>query len=79
MRQNPRDGTIECFKAKISEGLGAAKARALSSVRRELPSAQLVLEDLYFKKSKGSPQSQRVALTDDTFVQMTKIRWNLIS
>ena len=56
-RQNLRGGKIVDFKAKISEGLGIAKAKILSFVRREFPSAQLISEYLYFDKSKGDPQS----------------------
>ena len=33
---------------------------------------------MYFKKSKGAPQSQYILLTDDNFEQMTKARWDLI-
>mmetsp|Transcript_13073 Transcript_13073/g.28821 ORF Transcript_13073/g.28821 Transcript_13073/m.28821 type:complete len:84 (-) Transcript_13073:605-856(-) len=41
--------------------------------------AQLSLEDVYFKKSKGAPQSQYLKLTEDHFEDMTQSRWNLIS
>jgi len=78
VRQNPRGGEILDFKVKISEGLDVAKAKVLSFVRRTLPAAQLISEDLYFKKSKGAPQSQYVILTDENFVSMTKKRWDLI-
>lgn len=55
VRQIPRGGTIVEFTAKILEGLAVAKAKVLLFVRRTLPSAQLISEDLYFKKSKGAP------------------------
>ena len=57
VRENPRGGTNVEFKSKISEGLKAAKTKVLSFVRRTLPTSQLISEDLYFKKSKGAPQS----------------------
>ena len=78
VRQNLRGGKIVDFNAKFSEGLGVAKAKILLFVRRKLPSAQLISEGLYFKKSKGALQSQYIVLTDDTFTQMTKIRRDLI-
>ena len=42
-------------------------------------SAQLISEDLYFKKSKGAPQSQYLKLTGGDFEDMARTRWNLIS
>ena len=42
-------------------------------------SAQLISEDLYFKKSKGASQSQYLKLTGENFEDMTRARWNLIS
>jgi len=77
--ENPRGGKNVEFKAKVSEGLVVAKAKVLSLVQRTLPSVQLISEDLYFKKSKGAPQSQYVVLTNDNFQQMAKARWDLIS
>ena len=44
-----------------------------------MPSVQLLSEDLYFKKSKGAPQSQYIILTDENFEAMTRARWSLIS
>ena len=79
IRQNPRGGEMVEFTAKISEGLGVAKAKVLSFVQRSLPSAQLISTDLYFKKSKGAPQSQYIVLTEENFLQLTRVRWNLIS
>ena len=38
-RENPRGGQQMEFKTRISEGLGVAKAKVLSSVQRTLPSA----------------------------------------
>ena len=58
IRKNPRGGKLFKFKIKISEGLGVAKAKVLSFLQQTLPSAQMISEDLYFKKSKGAPQSQ---------------------
>ena len=60
-------GKIVDFKAKILEGLAVVKAKVLLFVQRTLPSAQLISEDLYFKKLKGAPQSQYIVLTDDNF------------
>ena len=79
VRTNPRGGTSVEFKAKISEGLGVAKAKVLSFVQDTMTSAQLISEDLYFKKSKGAAQSQYLKLTEDNFEDMTRARWNLIS
>ena len=79
IRQNPRGGEMVEFTAKISEGLGVAKAKVLSFVQRSLPSVQLISDDLYFKKSKGAPQSQYMVLTEENFPQLTRVRWNLIS
>ena len=78
-RENPRGGQQLEFKTRISEGLGVAKAKVLSFVQRTLPSARLISEDLYFKKSKGALQSQYILLTDDNCEQMVKTRWDLIS
>ena len=77
--QNPRGGKSVEFKMKISEGLGVATAKVLSFVQRTMNSAQLISDDLYFKKSKGAAQSQYIKLTEDNFVAMTRSRWNLIS
>ena len=44
-----------------------------------MSSAQLISDDLYFKKSKGAAQSQYIILTDDNFEDMTRFRWSLIS
>ena len=77
--QNPRGGKSVEFKMKISEGLGVATAKVLSFVQRSMNSAQLISDDLYFKKSKGAAQSQYIKLTEDNFVAMTRSRWNLIS
>ena len=52
VRQNPRGGKNVEFKAKISEGLGVAKAKVLSFMQRNLPSAQLISQELYFKSRK---------------------------
>ena len=79
IRENPRGGPSFEFKAKISEGLVVAKAKVLSFVQRTNNSAQLISEDLYFKKSKGAAQSQYLKLTEDNFQDMTRARWNLIS
>ena len=79
IRDNPRGGKVTEFKAKISEGLSVTKAKALSFVRREMPSAQLISDDLYFKKSKGAAQSLFIALTDENFEEKTRFRWGLIS
>ena len=79
IRENPRGGKSVEFKAKISEGLGVAKAKVLAFVQRTMNSAQLISEDLYFKKSKGAAQSQYLKLTEDNFEDMTRARWNLIS
>jgi len=76
--ENPRGGTSFDFDTKISEGLDVAKAKVLSYVRM-MNSAQLISEDLYFKKSKGAPQSQYLKLTGVNFEDMTRTRWNLIS
>ena len=78
-RENPRGGQQVDFKTRISEGLGVAKAKVQTFLQRTLPSARLISDDLYFKKSKGAPQSQYILLTDDNFEQMTKTRWDLIS
>ena len=78
-RNNPRGGTLFEFKAKISEGLGVAKAKILSFLQQSMPSVQLISEDLYFKKSKGAPQSQYIILIEENFEAMTRARWNLIS
>ena len=67
------------FKAKILERLGIAKAKILSYLQRTLPQAKLISEDLFFKKSKGAPQSQYLKLTEENFEAMTRARWNLIS
>ena len=66
------------FDTKISEGLDVTKAKVLSYVRM-MDSAELISEDLYFKKSKGAPQSQYLKLTVGNFEDMTRTRWNLIS
>ena len=79
IRENPRGGTLVEFKAKISEGLGVAKAKVLSFVQRTLPSALLISDELYFKRSKGAAQSEYLALTEANFERMTKSRWYLIS
>jgi len=79
IRENPRGGTSFEFKAKILEGLGVAKVNVLSFVQRTMNLAQLISEDLYFKKSKGAAQSQYLKLTEDNFEDMTRARWNLIS
>ena len=79
IRENPRGGTLVEFKAKISEGLGVAKAKVLSFVQRTLPSALLISDQLYFKRSKGAAQSEYLALTEANFEPMTKRRWGLIS
>ena len=79
IRENPRGGTSVEFQAKISEGLAVAKAKVLSFVQRTMNSAQLISEDLYFKKSKGAAQSQYLKLTEDNFEEMTRARWSLIS
>ena len=79
VRKNPRGGTPHEFKARISEGLGVAKAKVLAFVQRTMNLAQLISEDLYFKKSKGAAQSQYLKLTEDNFGDMTRARWNLIS
>ena len=79
IRENPRGGKSVEFKMKISEGLGVATAKVLSFVQRTMNSAQLISDDLYFKKSKGAAQSQYLKLTEDTFEEMTRSRWNLIS
>uniref|UniRef100_A0A7S1FKZ7 Uncharacterized protein n=1 Tax=Corethron hystrix TaxID=216773 RepID=A0A7S1FKZ7_9STRA len=79
MIENPRGGASVEFKTKISEGLGVAKAKVLSFVQRTMDSAQLISEDLYFKKSKGASQSHYLKLTDDNFEDLTRSRWNLIS
>ena len=76
--ENPRGGTSFDFDTKISEGLEVAKAKVLSYVRM-MNSAQLISEDLYFKKSKGAPQSQYLKLTVGNFEDMTRTRWNSIS
>ena len=39
VRENPRGGKMVEFMAKISEGLGVAKAKVLSFVQHTLPSA----------------------------------------
>ena len=78
IRENPRGGTLVEFKAKISEGLGVAKAKVLSFVQRTLPSALLISDQLYFKRSKGAAQSEYLALTEANFEPMTKRRWCLI-
>ena len=62
IRENLRGGTSFEFMAKISEGLGVAKAKVLSFVQRTMNAAQLISEDLYFKKSKGAAQSQYLQL-----------------
>ena len=48
----PRGGETIEFKMKISEGLGVATAKVLS-FERTINLAQLISEELYFKKSKG--------------------------
>ena len=52
MRENPRGGQLVEFKAKTSEGLEVHKAKALSFVRRSMPSAQLMSDDSCFKSLK---------------------------
>ena len=79
IRGNPRGGKEFNFQTKISEGLGVTKAKALHFVSSSMPEAQLINEDLYFKKSKGAAQSQYIPLTDDTFSDLCKTRWQLIS
>jgi len=64
------------FKAKILEGLGVAKVKVLTFVQRWMNSAQLISEDLYFKKSKGAAQSEYLKLTEDNFEDITWSRWN---
>ena len=75
IRDNPRGGKKVEFKSKISEGLGVTRAKVLAFVQRTMPSAQLISDDLYFKKSRGAAQSQYVVLTDESFKQFTKGRW----
>ena len=79
IRDNPRGGKVTEFKAKISEGLSVTKAKALSFLRREMSSAQLISDDLHFKKSKGAPQSPFIKLTEENFEEKTRFRWGLIS
>ena len=74
IRDNPRGGTLFEFKAKISEGLGVAKAKILSYLQRTLPQAKLISEDLFFKNSKGAPQTQYLKLTEENFEAMTRVR-----
>ena len=79
IRENPRGGKGFEFKARVSEGLGVAKAKVLSFVQRTMNTAQLISEDLYFKKSKGASQSQYLKLEEDNFEEFTRARWNVIS
>jgi len=79
IRNNPRGGTVGEFRVKISEGLEVLRAKALSFLCCTLPNSQLISEDVYFKKSKGAPQSQYIILTNDNFEDLTRQRWNLIS
>mmetsp|Transcript_3889 Transcript_3889/g.4566 ORF Transcript_3889/g.4566 Transcript_3889/m.4566 type:complete len:178 (+) Transcript_3889:93-626(+) len=79
VRTNPRGGTPFDFTVKISEGLEVAKAKVLTFVRRSISGAQLISEYLYFKRSKGCPQSQYVTLSDENFESMTERRWKLIT
>ena len=79
IRNNPRGGTVGEFRVKNSEGIEVLRDKALSFLRRTLPNSQLISEDVYFKNSKGAPQSQYIILTNDNFEDLTRQRWNLIS
>jgi len=81
INENPRSGVHNEFTSKISEGLDVLEAKALSFLCRspDLPNTQLLSENLYFNKAKGSPQSQYVKLTTANFEDLTKRRWGLIS
>jgi len=72
--ENPKIGVHNKFKSKISGGLGVLQAKALSFPHqsRDLPNTQLISEDLYFKKAKGSPLSQYVKLIAANFEDLTK-------
>ena len=78
-RDNPRGGASTDFKVKISEGVEVLKARTLSFVRHALSNAQLVSDDIHFKKSKGASQSQHVILCENNFEDLTRGRWGLIT
>ena len=67
------------FKVKIREGVEVVKARALSFVCRALSNAQLISDNIYFKKSKGASQSQYVILCENNFEDLTRGRWGLIT
>ena len=67
IHENPRDSKNVQFKAKVSEGLGLTKVKVLSFLHRSLPSAQLISEDLKFKRSKGEPRRQHFVLTEESF------------
>ena len=79
IRNNPRGRAVGKFRVKISEGLEVLRAKALSFLHRTLPTSQLISEDVYFKKSKGAPQSQYIILTNNNFEDLMRQRWNLIS
>ena len=79
IREGPRGGSTTEFQSIISEGLGVVLAKVLSFVSRTMSSEKLISQDLFFKKSKGAPQSQYVKLTEDNFKDMMKTRWDLVT
>ena len=79
IRENPRGSKNVEFKAKVPDGLRVTKSKILSFAQRSLPSSQIISEDLYFKRSKGAPQSQYVMFTEEIFSRLTKDLYCLLS
>jgi len=79
--ENPRGGSVHELTFQISEGFSVLKAKALSVVRSAptLANANLISEEIFFKKTKGASQSQFVALNEGNLEDMARGRWNLIS
>ena len=76
---SPRRGETVIIPVKLSQGFDVFRASILS-FRRQPPfrTSRLLEENIYFKKSKGSPQTAYVRLQKTNFVQYFKERWAYI-
>ena len=74
INENPGGGSTGEFVLQIGEGLGVLQAKALNCVRSLLPEADLISEEIYFKKSKGASQSSFVVLTTENFNSVSNVR-----
>lgn len=78
--ENPRRGRTLKKTFKPVDGFAVFTAKVMTfRDETEFRNATLISDQIYFKRSKGCPQSSFTVLTNETFMPLLKQRWRSIS